>query len=84
MRVFLSRMPYEVAAIALDQVNVFVDFVMRRRDLCRVEQEASSIVVWVMYEGSDAQCPAFQIHIERRLKLVKAVKTGDYDESYAQ
>jgi hypothetical protein len=37
-----------------------------------------------MYEGRDAQCPAFQIHVERRLKLVKTVKTSDYDESYSQ
>jgi hypothetical protein len=59
-----------------------MDFVMRRRDLCRVEQEACPAIV--MYEGRDAQCRAFQIHVERRLKLVKAVKTRDHDESYGQ
>jgi hypothetical protein len=37
-----------------------------------------------MYEGRDAQCPAFQIHVECRLKLVKAVKTRDHDESRGQ
>jgi hypothetical protein len=37
-----------------------------------------------MYEGRDTQCPAFQIHVERGLKLVKAVKTCDHDESYGQ
>jgi hypothetical protein len=84
MWVCLSRMPYKVASIALNQVNVFMDFVMRRRDLCRVEQEACPTVIRVMYEGRDAQCPAFQIHVERRLKLVKTVKTSDYDESYSQ
>jgi hypothetical protein len=84
MWVCLSRVPHKVAVIALNQVNVFMDFVMRRRDLCRVEEKASSIIVRVMYEGRDAQCPAFQIHVERRLKLVKTVKTSDYDESYSQ
>jgi hypothetical protein len=84
MWIFLSRMPYKVAAIALNQVNVFMDFVMRWRDLCRVEQEACPAISRVTYEGRDAQCPAFQIHVERRLKLVKAVKTRDHDESYGQ
>jgi hypothetical protein len=77
-------MPHKVAAIALHQVNVFMDFVMRRRDLCRVEHEASPAISRVMYEGRDAECPAFQIHVERRLKLVKAVKARDHDESYGQ
>jgi hypothetical protein len=48
------------------------------------QMQAGPTVIGVMYEGRDAQCSAFEIHVDSRLKLVKAVKTSDHDESYGQ